>query len=40
MTAGKRKGEIITFKVDESLLQAMQGVRNRSQFIRDALSPG
>ncbi len=31
------KVEIITFKVDESLLEAMRGVPNRSQFIRHAI---
>ena len=33
----KKKSEIITFKVDESLLEAMQGIRNRSSFIRSAV---
>lgn len=33
----KRKSEIITFKVDESLLEAMQGISNRSSFIRSAV---
>lgn len=33
----KKKSEIITFKVDESLLEAMQGIPNRSNFIRSAL---
>jgi len=32
-----RKSEIITFKVDESLLEAMKGIRNRSNFIRSAV---
>jgi hypothetical protein len=31
------KDEIITFKVDGSLLEAMKGVPNRSQFIRHAI---
>lgn len=34
----KHKHEIITFKVDESLLEAMQGIENRSEFIRAAIS--
>ena len=33
----KRKGEIITFKADESLLDAMKGIPNRSEFIRSAV---
>lgn len=33
----KRKSEIITFKVDESLLDAMEGIPNRSSFIRSAV---
>ncbi len=33
----KKKSEIITFKVDESLLEAMQGIPNRSSFIRSAV---
>ena len=32
-----RKSEIITFKADESLLEAMKGVENRSAFIRAAI---
>lgn len=32
-----RKTEIITFKADESLLEAMRGVENRSDFIRGAI---
>jgi len=35
--AGRKKQEIITFKVDESLSQAMRGVSNRSEFIRSAI---
>ena len=34
---GRKKQEIITFKVDESLRQALQGVSNRSEFIRSAI---
>ena len=33
----KIKQEIITFKADESLLQAMRGIPNRSAFIRAAV---
>ena len=33
----KKKQEIITFKVDDELMQAIKGVPNRSQFIRSAL---
>jgi hypothetical protein len=32
-----RKDEVITFKVDEELALALDGVPNRSAFIRDAL---
>ena len=34
---GRRQDEIITFKADESLLVAMKGIRNRSEFIRSAI---
>ncbi len=37
MARKKRKAEIITFKADESLLEAMKGVANRSEFIREAI---
>jgi len=33
----KTKHEIITFKVDRSLREAMRGIPNRSQFIRSAV---
>ena len=33
----KRKQEIITFKADEPLLEAMRGISNRSEFIRAAI---
>ena len=33
----RRKQEIITFKADEPLLQAMHGIPNRSEFIRAAI---
>ena len=35
--AHTRKEEVITFKVDESLSEAMAGIRNRSEFIRRAI---
>ena len=35
--AGKRKQEIITFKVDEALWEAMKRIPNRSAFIRSAI---
>lgn len=31
------KQEIITFKADEALLKAMEGIPNRSEFIRNAI---
>lgn len=33
----KNKTEIVTFKADESLLEAMKGIPNRSEFIRSAV---
>jgi hypothetical protein len=33
----RKKQEIITFKVDEPLLAAMNGMPNRSEFIRAAI---
>jgi hypothetical protein len=33
----KRKQEVITFKVDEALSKALDGIPNRSEFIRTAL---
>lgn len=33
----KGKTEIVTFKADESLLDAMKGMSNRSEFIRSAV---
>jgi len=33
----KTRSEIVTFKVDASLLAAMKGVANRSEFIRGAI---
>ena len=35
--AGRRKEEIITFKVDESLAEELKLIPNRSEFIRNAL---
>jgi hypothetical protein len=32
-----RKVEVVTFKADETLLDAMKGVSNRSAFIRSAV---
>jgi len=34
---GKSKTEIITFKVDEGLGEALKGIANRSEFIRSAV---
>lgn len=33
----RQKAEIVTFKADASLLEAMRGVPNRSEFIRTAV---
>jgi hypothetical protein len=33
----KAKDEIITFKADASLLEAMKGIPNRSEFIRNSI---
>jgi len=35
--AKKRKPEIVTFKTDDSLLDALKAVPNRSEFIRAAV---
>ena len=35
--AERKKQEIVTFKVDETLFRAMQGIQNRSEFIRSAI---
>ena len=35
--SSKRRQEIITFKVDEALWEAMRGIPNRSEFIRSAI---
>ena len=38
MIPGRSKSqEVITFKVEASLLDTMRGIRNRSEFIRTAL---
>ena len=37
MTSPKKKQEIVTFKADEPLLEAMNGIPNRSEFIRAAI---
>ncbi len=37
MSTGLKKAEIITFKVDETLSEAMSGIQNRSDFIRSAI---
>jgi hypothetical protein len=37
MAEPKRKQDIITFKVDEPLREAMAGIPNRSEFIRAAI---
>jgi hypothetical protein len=35
--AGRKKEEVITFKVDENLAQALGAMRNKSDFIRRAV---
>jgi hypothetical protein len=37
MPRAPKKHEIVTFKVDEPLLKAMNGIPNRSEFIRAAI---
>ena len=37
MSIGIRKDEVITFKVDSVLADALAGIRNRSDFIRSAV---
>ena len=37
MANRRNKREIVTFKVDEPLLEAMSGIPNRSEFIRAAI---
>ena len=33
----RRKAEVLSFKVDDSLVEAMRGIPNRSEFIRSAI---
>ena len=33
----RRKREVVTFKVDRALSEAMNGIKNRSEFIRSAI---
>lgn len=35
--SGRRKEEVITFKVGEDLAEALAGMRNKSDFIRQAV---
>ena len=37
MSNQQRKEEVITFKADERLAEALAGIHNRSAFIRDAI---
>jgi hypothetical protein len=37
VTTVKKKEEVITFKVEEALARAMDGIPNRSEFIRSAI---
>ena len=37
MNSGKTKTDVITFKVDAALREALKGISNRSDFIRRAL---
>ena len=37
MAKDKRKGEIVTFKVDRELFEQIKKVPNRSEFIRNAI---
>jgi hypothetical protein len=34
---GRKKQEIISFKVDKTLVSALEGIENRSEFIRAAI---
>lgn len=38
MARPRQKSKIVTFKADKGLLEAMRGIPNRSEFIRDAVS--
>jgi hypothetical protein len=35
--SGRDISQIITFKADDALVEAMQGIPNRSEFIREAI---
>lgn len=37
MTESRGKDQIVTFKADQALLDALDGVQNRSEFIRNAV---
>jgi hypothetical protein len=37
MASSRKKQDIVTFKVDEPLREAMNGINNRSEFIRAAI---
>jgi hypothetical protein len=37
MAGRRKKQEIVTFKVDRALLEALRGIPNRSEFIRAAI---
>ena len=37
MSSGRNKDEVISFKVDEALSRKMEGIANRSDFIRNAI---
>ena len=37
MATEHAKAEVVTFKADGSLLKAIEGIPNRSQFIRSAI---
>jgi len=37
MAVSHQKSEVITFKADEALIDALEGVPNRSEFIRSAI---
>ncbi|UCD29345.1 MAG: CopG family transcriptional regulator [Planctomycetota bacterium] len=38
MPRKQQKSSVVTFKADQALLEAMKGIPNRSEFIRDAVS--
>ena len=37
MAVRQEKPQIVTFKADQALLEAMEGIPNRSEFIRSAI---